>query len=183
MSEPSVGFICANCGGRTPAEQARTRDWFSYDVLPDGLAALRAGQLPRMSIVQPKLGRHSLRDFRLIVENNLRLAQKNGRPLTVWRIAFDDVGLSRAAHGRGFDDLSEFIREIIIENMRDGDVVAALPNGLVVCLNDIDSSANAELQKRIHHQVRKIVKAKVEMNTEVYQGEQIAPLLRELDQC
>ena len=149
MAEPVVGFVCARCGGATPGDDAATRDWFHYDLLPDGLAALKAGRLPSTHVIQPGPGRHSLRDFQLIVGNSLLVAKGGGRPLTAWRVTFDAPDVAQARQ----DEIYEFVREIITQNMRQGDVVAALPAGLTVCLNDIDGDSADALLGRIRERV------------------------------
>lgn len=46
VSEPEVGFLCLDCPRTASEDHAGFRDWYQYDLLPSGVAALKNGRLP-----------------------------------------------------------------------------------------------------------------------------------------
>lgn len=177
MAEPQVGFICANCGSYTSAEHAGRRDWYDYDLLSDGVAALRARSLPHADIIGPG-DRRSLRDFRLIVASHLSVAQRYDRPLTVCRITIDS--LEREVGQPGALEVCQFIREILAQNIRQSDVIAALPTGAVACLSETNRRGAEVALNRLHKQITRVVRPPINLKIEVFEGDHIHALLQDL---
>jgi Thaumarchaeal output domain 1 len=181
MAEPEVGFTCVSCSEYTPSEQSETRDWYHYELLPDGLAALRAGELPHIGIDTAESGRYSLRDFRLIVESRLRDIRRYSRPLTAIRVTIETGELEQRLGRQGILELCEFFREIAIQNIRESDVTATVPAGLVACLSETDGNGAAIAIERINNKLPATISAAITLRVEIYEGEQISQLLQGLN--
>ncbi|WEX09060.1 hypothetical protein [Chelativorans sp. AA-79] len=179
MTEPEVGFICASCGRYTSGDDAGRRDWYHYEFLADGLSALRASALPHADSAEVRNG-CSLRDFRLILGHSLSVAQQHRRPITAWRLTIDADGLAKQVGRRGAVEVCQLMRELVVENMRSGDVVAGLPAGIVACLSETDAaSAEAELE-RIRGAIARTIQPHLEINIEIFENERIGVLLQDL---
>lgn len=179
MAEPQVGFICANCGSYTSGDRAGRRDWYDYDLLPDGVAALRACCLPHADIVGPG-DRRSLRDFRLIVASHLSVAQRYDRCLTACRMTIDVDRLERQIGQPGVLEICQFIRELLAQNLRQSDVIAALPSGAVACLSETDRGGAKVVMQRLHKLITRVVRPPIDLKFEMFEGEHIHALLQDL---
>jgi hypothetical protein len=178
MADPEVGFICAGCGSYTSSENAGQRDWYHYDLLPDGLAALRAGQLPHSGLTNSH-NDYSVRDFRLIAAKILSVARRYERPLTALRLTLDADLLGRLDR-KSTLDVCQFVREIVVHCIRESDMVASLPTGIVVCFNETSSArANVALD-RIRQRVAGAVRIGFNFEIEVFEGEYVGNLLEDL---
>ncbi|WP_028032860.1 hypothetical protein [Chelativorans sp. J32] len=179
MAEPEVGFICTRCGTYTAGDHAAKRDWYHYELLADGLAALRAGALPHADI-WPGTG-YSLRDFCLVVTHALSVAEQHQRPLTAWTMTVDTDALTQEVGRRGVVEICQFLLELVKQNLGDSDVVSALPTGVVACMSETErTEAEAKLQ-RIREQIGSTLKSKPELKFELFGREEIGTLLRDLN--
>ena len=48
--DPVVQFVYLDCANIVPAAEAKSVDWYRYELTVDGLKALREGRLPRLTI-------------------------------------------------------------------------------------------------------------------------------------
>ncbi|MXN65832.1 hypothetical protein GR183_13035 [Stappia sp. GBMRC 2046] len=183
MAEPDVGFTCSGCGGYTCGEESETRDWYHYSLLPDGLAALRAGKLPRTGFDDGQSGRLSLRDFKLITQSRLRDMRRHGRPMSVLKLDFDTADLEERIGRRGMLNVCAFALEIAVQDFHESDVTTSLPRGLAVCLADTDAAGAADVGEGIMAKLRAAVGVTMNIDTKVFEGEQIDGLLKELCGC
>ena len=133
LSEPEVGFTCVDCSVYTSGDQAGHCDWYHYDLLPDGVAALRSGELPHAGAPEPHLRTHSFRDFRLLAERLIAIAQRQGHPLTICQVRLDAEKLIAQVGQRYFLEICRFVRDLITENLREIDFVSSMPNGTFLC--------------------------------------------------
>jgi hypothetical protein len=183
MAEPDVGFICPDCNHYTSGEESETRDWYHYALLPDGLAALRAGQLPRADLDTGKSGRLSLRDFKLITQSRLRDMRRNARPLAALRLTLGMDELRERVGKHGAPKVCEFALEIATQNLHESDITASVPSGMVICLNDTNADSAIDVAERIKARLRTVVGVTLDIRTDVFEGERITHLLAELDRC
>jgi GGDEF domain-containing protein len=153
LSEPELGFICLDCNFYTSGDQATHRDWYHYDLLPDGMAALRAGELPHANGLWRHLRSYSVRDFRVLCERLVAVARQHERPLSLCRITLDSASLIERAGQRGFMQICSFVRDLIAENLRQGDAFSFLPNGAFVCCLPETDRRSAEADCRRLRQV------------------------------
>lgn len=179
MSEPQVGFTCASCNSYTVSDHAQRRDWYHYDLLPDGIAALHACSLPRAGLIEPGNG-HSLRDFRLIVGSNLSIAHRYQRALTAWKLTLDADELEQTIGKPGVLEVCRLVREILTQNIRQSDIVAALPAGAVACLSETDRGGAEIALQRVYKQIVRAVRPTVKLKMEIFEGNDINALLQGL---
>lgn len=180
MAEPEVGFVCLDCGGYTSGERAGHRDWFHYDLLPDGIAALRSGGLPHSDLAECSRSRLSLRDFRLLADHNLQVAQRYHRPLTACRVTLDIQGLEKNIGPRGLAEVCQLLRDVISNELRNSDALATLPVGFVVCLPETNRSCADHTLRRMQARIAEVVHPKIALSVETFEGDKVAALLQEL---
>lgn len=181
MSEPETAFVCTDCGRDTPADRAERRDWFEYEITADGVDALRTGRLPRSDLVLPGQGAYlSLRDFALLARQQLQVAQRRRRPLSGLRIDIDFAELGARLGGPGAREVRALIRDLVAEEIRDGDLFAALPGAVVACLPETEGAEAQVALKRISQRVRSRVGVPVMLGGKVLDGAGTAALLDEL---
>jgi hypothetical protein len=178
MAEPDVGLICAGCGGYTSSENAAQRDWYHYDLVADGLAAVRIGQLPHADLTNPR-SEYSLRDFRLILAKLLSVARRYERPLTALRLTLDP-DLLRNLGRKNALDVCQFVREVVVQCIRESDMVASLPTGIVVCFNETSSACVNAALGRIRQRIAGVVRVGFNFEIEVFEGEHVGKLLEDL---
>jgi hypothetical protein len=178
MAEPEVSFICTGCGSYTSGENAAQRDWYHYDLLADGLAALRAGQLPHPGLMNGS-NDYSVRDFRLVAAKLLSVARRYERPLTALRLTID-ADLLRKLGRKNALDVCQFVREVAVQCIRESDMIAALPTGIVVCFNETSSACANAAMDRIRQRLAAVVRVGLNFNIEVFEGEDVGNLLENL---
>jgi hypothetical protein len=61
MTEPQVEFLCIDCRRSTSGDHAGFRDWYEYDLLSDGIAAVKSGKLPTSGSIDNTPGGCTLR--------------------------------------------------------------------------------------------------------------------------
>jgi len=179
MAEPEVGFICLRCATYTAGDHADKRDWYHYELLADGLAALRAGALPH---AEARLGTgYSLRDFRLLVAHALTVAERHQRPLTAWTMTIDTNALAQSVGQRGVVEICRFLFDLVRQDLGDSDIVAGLPTGVVACMSETGrTEAEAKIQW-IRAQIGQSLKSKAELTFELFDREEIGSLLQSLN--
>jgi len=181
QSEPEVGFTCLDCDSYTSGDHAAHRDWYHYDLLPDGVAALRSGELPHESALDPHVRSHSLRNFRFAVARLLAVAQRHDRPLTLCRIHLNNDALVAQEGRRGFLEISRFVRDLIAENLRESDLLSSLPDGSVLCClpeteQNVAEAACVQLRRIIGRSIR----VQVDSGAQVIGRDDVAAYLQEL---
>ena len=181
FAEPQVGFTCLDCNSYTAGDHADQLDWYHYDLLPDGVATLRVGQLPHPGIEEPMTGACSLRDFRLYLSRAVPAATRHRRPLIAWKANLDFGDLREQVGPRAMAETCRLVRDLVVQTLDEGDLVAALPTGVVVCLPE-RTRANADII--VHGTLEKIsetVKPRVKISATLYERDQISSLLQELN--
>lgn len=179
MAEPEVGFVCVDCGASTPGDRAGERTWYHYDLTPDGISALCAGTLPTTDQLQVARGGHSLRDFRLLVTRTLPLFRRYGRPVSAWRLTIDTDSLSKEVGRRGVLEVCQLIRDITLQSIREDNIFAVLPTG-IVCLQEADASSAKKALCILRDRIAALVAPSVNISAEIFEGSQIEALLEDL---
>jgi TackOD1 domain-containing protein len=128
-SDPAVCFACLDCTHVMPAREARTLDWYHYDLTEEGLQALRAGRIPRFNFGAHLSGHpraFALRDFRLLARECVRVARRYKRPFAIGTLSFSNASTLRQHHGPTKADQG-FRRALdtIVEALRDSDFIGA----------------------------------------------------------
>jgi Thaumarchaeal output domain 1 len=128
-SEPAVCFACLDCMHVMPAREARTLDWYHYDLTEEGLQALREGRIPRFNFGAHLSGHpraFGLRDFRLLARECVRVARRYQRPFAIGTSSFSNASTLRHHHGPTKADQG-FRRALdtIVEALREADFIGA----------------------------------------------------------
>jgi len=128
-SEPAVCFACLDCMHVMPAREARTLDWYHYELTEEGLQALREGRIPRFNFGAHLSGHpraFALRDFRLLARECVRVARRYKRPFAIGTLSFSNASTLRQHHGATKADQG-FRRALdtIVEALRDSDFIGA----------------------------------------------------------
>ena len=177
MTEPQVKFICFDCHRSTSGDHAGFRDWYEYDLLPDGIAAVKSGRLPSADSEDARLGR-TLRDFRLLVRHSLSVARYTGRPVSAARLIVDTTDLATKVGQRGVSPVCELLRDVAVQNLREHDIVATLPDAVLVCMPETDETAAKAAINHIQRTVAAAVRPKLNMTVEIFPDLQIDQLLK-----
>jgi hypothetical protein len=180
LAEPEVGFTCVDCGFYTAGDDAAHRDWHHYDLLADGVAALRSGRLPRFDDVETMIGGCSPREFRLFVARSLPVAKRHNRPLTVWRARFDLDDLRRQVGPRAVPQVCQFVRDLVVHKLREGDLATALPAGIAVCMPETDRKHAEAMVRQVMEYIGGNLQPRLKMSVELFEREQVPGLLEDL---
>lgn len=184
-AEPVVQFVCLDCGGVTPSVDARSVDWHHYELTEDGLRALREGRLPRFEIGPLLEGRtraFSLREFRLLATESMRVARRYEKPFTVARLSLANVDALRSELGPMRTDLAfRLAVDAIVEALREADFVGA--DGATACYVGFPETpakdVSANVVERVRGVIRKTIAAPIELAANVAEGDAVAELLAE----
>ena len=128
-SEPFVNLVCLDCSAVTLANDAKTTDWYHYDLTEEGIRALREGKLPQFDTA-PLLGNrtyaYSPREFRLLATHELRVAKRFGLPFSVARITVLNIDSLVRQHGAVAADAGfRRVVDAVVAELRTTDFVSA----------------------------------------------------------
>jgi hypothetical protein len=178
MTEPEVEFLCLDCHRSTSGDHAGFRDWYEYDLLPDGIAAVKSGRLPTAaSVDDARLGR-TLRDFRLLVSHSVSVAKRTGRPLSAARLTVDTADLANKVGQRGVAPVCELLRDVAIQNVREQDIAAILADAVLVCMPETDEAAAKVAVDHIQRAIIAAVRPKLKMTVEIFSVPQMDQFLK-----
>ena len=173
--EPSVGFVCMDCGKRTEAERADKRTWYHYALTPKGVAALKAGALPARSLgaaLARIMGTYSLRDFRLLADYLPAIAKRYKRPLCggVLEVANYDE-LEQRLGGRRLDQLFTLLAEIISQTLRTSDAVALAGRSVLILFAETPRAGVERALARMRERSDETLSEKVDLRIEIFEAE------------
>jgi hypothetical protein len=178
MSEPEVGFLCLDCHRTTSGDHASFRDWHQYDLLPDGIAALKSGRLPVDGYVDDRRRGSTLRDFRLLARHCLSVAQRTGRPLSGARLTIDVADLADKIGERAITAVCQLIREVAVQSIRAHDISATLVDTVLICMPETDEAAAKIAIDRIQSAIFAAVHPKLQIKAEIFRLDQMNELLK-----
>jgi len=177
MTEPDVEFLCLDCRQSTSGDHAGFRDWYEYDLLPDSIVAVKGGKLPFSASIDDAPRGRTLRDFTLLVRHSLSVAKSTGRPLCAAKLTVDTTDLVTKVGQRGVSSVCELLRDVVVQNLREHDIVAALHDAVLVCMPETDDAAAKVAVAQIQHAIIATVRPKLNIGFEIFSGVQIDQLL------
>jgi GGDEF domain-containing protein len=166
----------------TPIADAASTDWYHYDLTDEGIAALRAGYLPRFDIGPLLEGRpraFSPNEFRLLATEAARVARRYTRPFTVVRLTLSNVDALRREVGSVETDIAfRHAVDAIVEALRTSDFVGtAGASSIVVAFPETPSAAVATIVERIRSRIRNATAVALDLAIEVAEGDAITDML------
>ncbi len=172
MVEPRVAFDCLDCGHTTPGEGIETLDWFHYGLVSEGVAALREGRLPHLDFAQllPSYGRtYPLRDFLLLAQEVLRVAERYERPFAM--ITLKVLNREELARDHGAADTNAAFRQLVelfAESVRKADLVTAgLDRDVLVALPETTESDAGAVVQRFEASLAEAASLPIELDVKV----------------
>jgi hypothetical protein len=178
MTEPEVEFLCLDCRRSTPGEHAGFRDWYQYDLLPDGVAAVKSGRLATADSIDDRRRGLTLRDFRLLVSHSLSVAQRTGRPLSAARLTVDTVDLAEKIGQRGVEEVCGLLREVAVQKVREYDIATTLADAVLVCMPETDEGAAKAALDRFRSAILAAVRPKLRITTQIFIANEIDQFLK-----
>src|SRR6266851_4040986 len=178
MTEPEVEFLCLDCHRSTSGDHARFRDWYEYDLLPDGIVAVKSGRLPTADSVDDAGRGRTLRDFKLLVTHSVSVAKRTGRPLCAARLTVDTTDLANKIGQRGAVSVCEMLRDVAVQSLREQDIAATLGDTVLVCMPETDEAAGKVAADHIQRAIFAAVRPKLKMTVEIFSAPQIDQFLK-----
>jgi hypothetical protein len=180
--EPVAKFACLDCGTITPTADGSPTNWYHYNLTEEGLRALREGRLPHLSIA-PILEHHgrafSLREFKLLAAETLRIAERYKRPFALARLSIANLAPLRQELGPvAVDAAFRLAIEVSVGSLRDSDFVA--PDGavsMVIAFPETSARDAAKGLERIKEKISAAVAPPFEIVVTVAEGEAAATLV------
>ena len=181
-AEPDVHFICLDCATATPAADAKSTDWYHYDLTEDGLMSLRDGCLPRLEIGPLLDGRKrvfSRREFELLVTEGTRITERYQRPFTVARLTVANAASLHHEHGPAYMRLAvRHAIDTILEMVRETDFIAA--DGAASVLIGFPETPAEEvglITERVAKKIGDTISTPIELSAEIVKGQDVADVL------
>ncbi len=184
-SQPAVHFACLDCRAITTADDAKTTDWFHYDLTDDAIRALREGRLPRFEVgaaFEKRTRAYSPQDFRLLVMQEMRVAERYKRPFAVARLSFPNLDTLRHEMGPMAANTALLSAvDAVTGVLRGTDFVGTRGAGAAV-IGFPETSARdvrENIMSRIRETMRDTTDVPIKISAEVSEGDAIASLLVE----
>ena len=177
MTEPNVEFLCLDCGRSTPTECASAIDWHDYQLLPDGIAAVKAGTLWEQASAEDARRERKLRDFKLLVNHVLSIAKRTGRPVSAARLMIPTGELASTIGNHGVTAVCELVRDIAAQHIREYDISVTLPGTVLICMPETDHQAARVVVDRFNAAILAAVRPELNMEVEVFPLSRIDQLL------
>ncbi len=137
-SAPLVGFVCTDCGNHTDGDAIGSRQWYHYELTPDGIVALQTGVLPyrgMQSAISTTIGAVSRRDFIKHLHAFERVASRYDRPLGIISVTLlNSEKLVQEVSNRQLSKTFALIGEIICQVLRTSDLITATPDAVFMLL-------------------------------------------------
>ncbi len=172
MSEPTVGFVCADCGESTAGDDAAHRCWYEYELLPDALNVLRTGALDG---VRNRLNRS---EFARSARNCLEVAVRCDRPLSAVEVRL--LAQVNPSPPESRQEAAAFLASVIAENARRGDLITTISDGSLVILPETDAIGARQLLERMEQRLRGVLHPTLGIESRVVVRNDLADLLKAL---
>lgn len=183
-SRPSVRLICLDCTAVTDAEEAVATDWYHYDLTDEGVHSLREGRMPRFeiaSLMERRTRAYPPKEFRLLVTQEMRVAQRYKHPFVVARLSFPNLEALR--HEIGLFEANTAFQiavDAIVDVLRSSDFVGARGASSVVIGFPEHTTAEVNVAiKRVRETIRDTTKVLIELAVELAEGDEIVSMLAE----
>lgn len=183
-SDAALKFACLDCGRETTTADARSVDWYHYDLTEDGVRALETGRVPRFDIREQLEGHPRAfgdREFALLVREGLRVARRYQRPFALGRIALLNADAMRRDHGvTRADEAFRRAADSIAEALRDSDFIR-LEDSRSVLIGFPETTETAVLSTlcRIGEQAKAAVDLPIEFSVSAAEGDRISGFIGE----
>jgi len=187
-TDPIVQFACLDCTAATPAINAKTVDWYHYDLTDDGMRSLRAGQIPRLGIEDHLDGyfrAFSPREFKLLVNEGVHVARRYSRPFTVGQLSLANVDRLREEHGIiAVDNAFRLMVDVLIESLRESDFIGSEGGeSILIGFPETSRKDAVLLLDRISEKIKKVMPIPIELTLDAVEDGAAAHLLpREITQ-
>lgn len=184
-SQPAVHFACLDCRAVTTADDAKSTDWFHYDLTDDAIRALREGRLPRFEVgaaFEKRTRAYSPQDFRLLAMQEMRVAERYKRPFAVARLSFPNLDTLRHEMGPMAANTALLSAvDAVTEVLRGSDFVGTRGAGSAVIGFPETSARDVQenIISRIRETMRETTDVPIKISAEVSEGDAIASLLVE----
>jgi hypothetical protein len=183
-SEPFVHLACLDCSSVTPANDAKTTDWYHYDLTEEGIRALRQGQLPQFDLaplLENRTCAYSPREFRFLVTHQLRIAKRFGLPFSVARITLFNIDVLVRRHGAVAADAGfRRIVDAVVAELRTTDFVGTgTMQSMVIGFSGTSAKDVDVAIARVRSAIDETVPWPVEIGVEVAESDAIVELLAE----
>ncbi len=184
-SQPAVRFACLDCKAVTSADDSKTIDWFHYDLTDDGIRALREGRLPRFEVgaaFEKRTRAYSPQDFRLLVMQEMRVAERYKRPFAVARLSFPNLDTLRHEMGPMAANTALLSAvDAVTGVLRGSDFVGTRGAGSAVIGFPETTARDVQenIINRIRETMRETTEVPIKIAAEVSEGDAIASLLIE----
>jgi len=181
-SEPVVSLVCLDCSAVTPANDAKTTDWYHYDLTKDGIFTLRHGKLPQFNLaplLEKRTHAYSPREFCLLATHELKVAKRFSLPFSVARITVINTDALVRRHGAvtaaaGFQQVVDAVLAVL----RDADFVGTCTMQSMGIGFPGTFAKDVEIAlTRVGSAIEETVSAPVELSIEVAEGDAIVGLL------
>lgn len=173
-SEPVVGFLCTDCGQHSNAERVDTREWWHYSITPEGIAVLRRGVLPHLSLeasIAQRPSGYSLRDFVVLLRFQQALATRYKRPLVILSINITNAEAIEADSGTsGLAQVFALVVETLSQSLRQSDAVTAYGDTIYIMLPETDDTYTDQLAERLTTRMQEVVAAEIELDVGTWIG-------------
>lgn len=183
MTDPAVGFLCADCGTETSGNMIDHLDWYHYKALPDAITALRAGRMAHRDLSGALASLdavYAMRDFRILLDQMLPIAKRYSRPLTAWKLQIDPDAVNAQLGPQGARQVYQLTREIIAQSLRTSDFAALLPHGIVACLPETPLAGADIVINRLRKVISDTFSVAVSFEFSVFDVTKAQDLLEEL---
>jgi hypothetical protein len=183
-SEPFVHLACLDCSSVTPTNDAKTTDWYHYDLTEEGIRALRQGKLPQFNfapLLENRTCAYSPREFRLLVTHELSVSKRFGLPFSVARISLLNIDALVQQHGAVAADAGfRRIVDAVVAELRTTDFVSTGKMQSMVIGLPGTSAKDVDLAvARVRSAIDETVPWLVEVGVEIAESDAIFELLAE----
>ncbi len=172
MTEPNIGFVCADCGTHSTGDAIKVRNWSNYSLTPSGQNALITGSLPKRafaSVFEHLKGVYTKHDFIAIALFSRETAIRYKRKLSAFRIEI--VNLQKMRNEMGNQELNRtlaMLAEVISEVVRTTDAVTILEDALYLLMSETSSDAAKNAFDRIDKKIKTIISYPVKLQYQEY---------------
>ena len=183
-SEPFVHLSCLDCSAVTPANDAKTTDWYHYNLTEEGIRALQQGQLPQFDLAPLLANRtcaYTPREFRLLVTHELSVGKRFGLPFSVARITLSNIDALVRQHGAVAADAGfRRVVDAVVAELRTTDFVSTGTMQSMVIGFSGTSAKDVDIAiARVRSAIEETVPWSVEIGVEIAEGDAIVDLLAE----